>query len=116
MNKTLCDQRRIRCRGTWRNLDGTNGLPGPVISFFQDLRGFLCMGLWGCGTVRHDGDTLSSYGVADGLSGDTVWGITQDADGHIWFAATEGGAVLARIQVKKRGYQLPKPYIEPPAT
>jgi len=31
-------------------------------------------------------------------------------------ATTEGGAVLARIQVKKRGYQLPKPYIEPPAT
>ena len=90
MNKTLCDQRRIRCRGTWRNLDGTNGLPGPVISFFQDLRGFLCMGLWGCGAVRHDGDTLSSYGVADGLSGDTFWGITQDADGHIWFAATDG--------------------------
>tara|TARA_B100000686_G_scaffold315390_1_gene362283 strand:- start:434 stop:550 length:117 start_codon:yes stop_codon:yes gene_type:complete len=31
-------------------------------------------------------------------------------------ATTEGSAVLAGIQVKKRGYQLPKPYIEPLAT
>jgi ligand-binding sensor domain-containing protein/signal transduction histidine kinase len=90
MRKTLCDHHRIRARGTWRNLDGTNGLPGPVISLFQDSHGFLWMGTWGCGAVRYDGDTLRTYGVAEGLSGDTVWGITQDADGHIWYAATDG--------------------------
>ena len=90
MRKTLCDHRRIRRRGTWRTLDGTNGLPGPVISLFQDRHGFLWMGTWGCGAVRYDGDTLRTYGTAEGLSGDTVWGITQDANGHIWFAATAG--------------------------
>lgn len=90
MRSIVCDRRRIRCRGTWRNLDGTNGLPGPVISLFQDGHGFLWMGTWGCGAVRYDGDTARAFGVADGMSGDTVWGITEDGDGHLWFAATDG--------------------------
>ncbi|MBT3343392.1 MAG: hypothetical protein HN712_24915 [Gemmatimonadetes bacterium] len=90
MRSAVCDRRRIRCRGTWRNLDGTNGLPGPVISLFQDDHGFLWMGTWGSGAVRYDGDAMRVFGVADGMSGDTVWGISQDLDGHIWFAATQG--------------------------
>jgi hypothetical protein len=45
MKRVVSDHRQIRRRGTWRSLDGTNGLPGPVLCFHQDRGGYLWKGM-----------------------------------------------------------------------
>ena len=78
MKRVVCDRRHIRRRGTWRSLDGTNGLPGPVLCFHQDQDGYLWMGTWGCGVALYDGNTITTLGIEEGLTGDRVWAIAED--------------------------------------
>ncbi|MDA0337127.1 MAG: hypothetical protein O2782_18350, partial [bacterium] len=66
MKRSVCDQRHIRCRGTWRSLDGTTGLPGPVLCFHQSHGGHLWMGTWGRGVAIYDGHTIRALEKADG--------------------------------------------------
>jgi ligand-binding sensor domain-containing protein len=90
MNRTLSDSRVIRSRGTWRSLDGTNGLPGPVLCFHQDGDGHLWMGTWGRGIALYDGNTIRTMDSEIGLAGDRVWVIVSDALGATWIGTTTG--------------------------
>ena len=51
-------------------------------------------GTWGGGLSRFDGQTWSSYTVADGLPGNHVFMLHVDPDGVLW-AGTNNG--LARL-------------------
>ena len=90
MKRRVFDQRDLRSRGTWRSLDGTNGLPGPVLCFHQDRGGHLWMGTWGRGVALYDGNTIHTLGPEDGLAGDRVWAIAEDGRGHLWIGTNTG--------------------------
>ena len=90
MKRVVCDRRHIRRRGTWRSLDGNNGLPGPVLCFHQDQDGYLWMGTWGCGVALYDGNTITTLRIEEGLTGDRVWAIAEDGLGRKWLGTTVG--------------------------
>lgn len=90
MRRVLCDARRLRCRGTWRTLDGTNGLPGPVLCMHQDRDGYLWLGTWGRGVAIYDGDQVRSHDTGAGLAGDRVWAIAEDEAGNKWLGTQSG--------------------------
>jgi len=50
----------------------------------------LWIGTFG-GATRYDGTTWNTYGVADGLAADSVWSITADSKGNVWFGSTGDG-------------------------
>lgn len=83
---------RLRRRGRWRTLDGTNGLPGPAISLHQDRAGYLWIGTYGQGVAAFDGERMRTIARADGLPSNRVWALAQDLDGAMWFG-TQGGLV-----------------------
>lgn len=106
MRHTLFDHRQVRSRGTWRSLDGTNGLPGPVLCFCQDRGGYLWMGTWGCGVAIYDGNTVSTLGTDDGLAGDRVWAVSEDDHGRKWIGTNSGlscwdGAAFLPIKMEE---------------
>lgn len=83
-------RRRLRRRGRWRTLDGTNGLPGPAISLFQDRAGYLWIGTYGQGVGVFDGEGMRTLSRADGLPSSRVWAIAQDLEGILWFGTQRG--------------------------
>jgi len=89
MNRSDSNQ-QIRSRGTWRSLDGTNGLPGPVLTFHQDPGGHLWMGSCGRGVEVYDGNTIHTLGLEDGLAGDRVWALAEDGGGRRWIGTNTG--------------------------
>lgn len=105
MRRVLADHTRTSGCGTWRNLDGTNGLPGPVLCFHQDDAGALWMGMWGRGIALYDGSAVRTLDERHGLPSDRVWAITTDAVGRIWvgtsrgLARWDGGAFVAPTSI-----------------
>ncbi len=61
-----------------------------VFSLQLDTAGFLWIGTWGGGISRFDGKEFVNYSTQDGLAGNVVYGITQTADGAMWFATNHG--------------------------
>lgn len=47
-------------------------------------------GTWGGGVSHFDGETWTNYSVRDGLAGNVVYSVAQDAGGNMWFG-TDGG-------------------------
>ncbi len=47
-------------------------------------------GTWGGGAARYDGEAWRNYTSADGLAGDIVFAITEDAEGALWFGTERG--------------------------
>ena len=47
-------------------------------------------GTWGGGVSRFDGKTWTNFTVKDGLAGDIVYSIVQDAKGVLWFGTNNG--------------------------
>ena len=86
------DLAAITCghRGTWRNYDGTNGLPGPTVCVRQDRQGYLWLGTYKSGASRFDGEQFKTFGQDQGLAGDVVWDIHEDAQGDLWFGTDSG--------------------------
>jgi signal transduction histidine kinase/ligand-binding sensor domain-containing protein len=68
------------------------GLPDcHVQAIFEDRAGSFWFGTsktdgGGVGVARFDGRSFRLYGTADGLSGNDVYSIAQDAQGNLWFA------------------------------
>lgn len=47
-------------------------------------------GTWGGGVARFDGRRWKNYTVRDGLAGNIVYSIAQEADGTLWFGTNKG--------------------------
>ncbi len=47
-------------------------------------------GTWGGGVARFDGKKWRNYTTAEGLSGNIVFSIAEDMQGHLWFGTDQG--------------------------
>ncbi len=68
-----------------------------VVEIFEDKKGSLWFGTMSKGVARYDarlpdgqGQKLTYYTTADGLSGNTVASITEDKEGNMWFGTHSG--------------------------
>lgn len=79
--------------GGWREFTPVNGLPaGASINAVQtDADGDLWLGVYGQGIWHWRGyGHLESWTRAEGLAGDSVWGIVRDPKGRLIFGSDEG--------------------------
>ena len=67
---------------------------------FQDKKGHFWYATYGNGVYRYDGNRLTHFSTADGLSGNIVRGLAEDEGGNIWFA-TNGGVTRYTPQNSK---------------
>ena len=72
------DDLNLARNGTWRNYDGTNGLPGPALAVGQDPDGFLWVGTYGTGVSRYDGEVFRTFSSSDGLLAKHIWSMLTD--------------------------------------
>jgi ligand-binding sensor domain-containing protein/serine phosphatase RsbU (regulator of sigma subunit) len=76
-------------------LDVYHGMiSSQVISLTEDLQGNIWFGSTGGGAARYDGNTLSVYGDAEGLSGSWITSILNDSRGNLWFGTVGEGVIL----------------------
>jgi streptogramin lyase len=61
-----------------------------ILSVHAAKDGSIWAGTWGGGAARLDGGRWSSLTAKDGLAGNIVYSIAQEADGTLWFG-TDGG-------------------------
>jgi len=64
--------------------------PGYVFSIYVATNGYVWAGTWGGGVSFYDGKTWQSLTTEDGLAGNVVYSITQDAAGVFWFGTNKG--------------------------
>jgi len=64
--------------------------PGYVFAIHADARGDIWAGTWGGGVARYDGKRWSNISRRDGLPGNIVYSIAQDASGTFWFGTNAG--------------------------
>lgn len=64
--------------------------PSYVFSIHAAPDGQIWAGTWGGGVSRYDGRKWTNFTVNDGLAGNIVYSIAQDANGVFWFG-TNGG-------------------------
>lgn len=61
-----------------------------VRSILEDRRGNLWFGSWNEGVARFDGERVTYFTVADGLSDDQIRSIHEDRNGVVWFEGGQG--------------------------
>jgi len=64
--------------------------PDYVFALIVDKDDTIWAGTWGGGVSHFDGKTWTNFTVKDGLAGNIVYSIAQDAKGGLWFG-TNGG-------------------------
>lgn len=64
--------------------------PNYVFCLYIDRDGMIWAGTWGGGVSRFDGKHWTNLTHRDGLAGDIVYSITQDAHGAMWFGTQKG--------------------------
>ncbi|MDO8990659.1 MAG: two-component regulator propeller domain-containing protein [Sideroxyarcus sp.] len=64
--------------------------PNYIISIQVDRDGVVWCGTWGGGLARFDGSKWRNYTVADGLPGNHVFMLHQDAHGRLWIGTNNG--------------------------
>jgi ligand-binding sensor domain-containing protein len=65
--------------------------PNYVFSALSDKTGRgVWFGTWGGGASLFDGKTWRSFSTNDGLAGNIVYSMAQDADGGVWFGTNHG--------------------------
>lgn len=64
--------------------------PNYVFSTLVARDGTVWAGTWGGGVSRFDGKAWSNVTSADGLAGNIVYSIAQDAEGALWFGTNSG--------------------------
>jgi signal transduction histidine kinase len=67
-----------------------DGSKVSVTSLIVDRDGNLWVGTDASGVVRIHGDAVERYRQTDGLSGDSVWALTEDREGIVWAGTTSG--------------------------
>ncbi|MFZ1688854.1 MAG: two-component regulator propeller domain-containing protein [Flavobacteriales bacterium] len=73
-----------------KQVGGDRQITGILRRIFQDSKGHFWFGSNSEGIYRYDGNTLTWFSRADGISGSQVTGILEDRKGDIWFS-TNGG-------------------------
>lgn len=87
----LCGQSAFAQRFDVVRYTPADGLPASrTLAVIQDTRGYLWFGTT-AGLARYDGDTFRVFNRADGLTGETIHALVEDASGRILAAAREGG-------------------------
>ena len=67
--------------------------PNYVFSVKVDRTGRgVWFGTWGGGVSLFDGKSWKSFSTADGLAGNVVYAIAQEADGSLWFGTNHGAS------------------------
>ena len=79
---------------TFTNYSTEDGLPRnrAVFPVLEDRAGYIWLCIWGRpgGVLRFDGTTFTKFSSLE-VSGNLSWrGISQDRNGHLWFATSEG--------------------------
>ncbi|MBI2311707.1 MAG: regulator [Betaproteobacteria bacterium] len=73
---------------------GAEGLatynPNYVFAVHVAPDGAVWAGTWGGGVARFDGKQWKNYTTKDGLAGNIVYSIAQDAEGVFWFGTSHG--------------------------
>lgn len=64
--------------------------PNYVFSIFVAADQSIWAGTWGGGVSRFDGKKWTNFTAKDGLAGDIVYSIAQDAKGDMWFGTSNG--------------------------
>jgi ligand-binding sensor domain-containing protein len=64
--------------------------PNYVFSMLAAQDGSIWAGTWGGGVSRYDGNRWANLTTADGLAGNIVYAIAQDAQGVFWFGTDKG--------------------------
>jgi ligand-binding sensor domain-containing protein len=64
--------------------------PSYVFAIHVAPDGAVWAGTWGGGVARWDGKAWKNFGTADGLAGNIVYSIVQDANGVLWFGTDRG--------------------------
>jgi ligand-binding sensor domain-containing protein len=64
--------------------------PNYIVALQVDKDGVVWCGTWGGGLARYDGSKWKNYTVADGLPGNHVFMLHQDAAGVLWIGTNNG--------------------------
>ncbi|HZP86014.1 MAG TPA: two-component regulator propeller domain-containing protein [Burkholderiales bacterium] len=64
--------------------------PNYVFSIHAAPDGSIWAGTWGGGLARFDGKQWSNFSVKDGLAGNIVYSIVEDAQGVLWIGTNNG--------------------------
>jgi ligand-binding sensor domain-containing protein len=64
--------------------------PNYVFAMLSAQDGSVWAGTWGGGAARFDGERWTNLNRRDGLAGNIVYAITQDASGALWFGTDQG--------------------------
>jgi ligand-binding sensor domain-containing protein len=64
--------------------------PNYVFAMLSARDGAIWAGTWGGGAARFDGQTWTNLTRQDGLAGNIVYAIAQDASGALWFGTDAG--------------------------
>jgi hypothetical protein len=64
--------------------------PNYIVSLAVDTSGAVWAGTWGGGLSRFDGQRWTHYTTADGLPGNHVFMLHQDAKGELWIGTNAG--------------------------
>ena len=80
--------------------------PNYVFSILSAKDGSVWAGTWGGGAARWDGKAWTNFTAKDGLAGNIVYSVAQDADGALWFGTNNGvsrydGKAFASLGMKE---------------
>jgi ligand-binding sensor domain-containing protein len=64
--------------------------PNYVFAAHADQDDVIWVGTWGGGVSRYENGAWNNLSMADGLAGNIVYSITQDASGAYWFGTNRG--------------------------
>ncbi|MEZ4389202.1 MAG: two-component regulator propeller domain-containing protein [Candidatus Krumholzibacteriia bacterium] len=72
-----------------------------VMNVYLDADGVAWMGTYGSGLVRLDGDRVDILDTSDGLPEDTVYAVSEDAQGRIWLPCNRGIFGIAKSDIAR---------------
>ncbi len=75
-----------------QGLQGVNTAYNPnyIISMVVDNEGYVWAGTWGAGLSRFDGTSWKTYSVDDGLPGNHIFMLYEDAQNNLWIGTNKG--------------------------
>ncbi len=92
--------------------------PNYIVSIVVDKEGIVWVGTWGGGLARFDGKNFRNYTTKDGLPGNHVFMLHQEASGKMWVGTNNGLASMEGDKFTPLGTQegLFSPYVFSMAT